>query len=139
VNYSGDNVAMIDSIRLNGSIINNAYIVLGKNYKGNIEATIIPAKEQRYKNEGIVEYYYLRFHPNWFKKNIAPHINVYLQDGSKLADDLINKAAGAHKNNFSYCCHFNEYPLVSEGLLFTRISLLGVADKITMFTNSNDN
>jgi hypothetical protein len=86
VNYSGDNVAMIDSIRLNGSIINNAYIVLGKNYKGNIEATIIPAKEQRYKNEGIVE-----------------------------------------------------YPLVSEGLLFTRISLLGVADKITMFTNSNNN
>lgn len=138
VNYANNDVAIVDSLKINDSItIPKAYIVLGRNYKGFIEATILPDKEFRYHDKGIVEYYYLRFHPAWFNKHITPRITSYLENRDKLAFDLVEKAKVAHKDNFSYCCHFNDYPIVNEGVLFTRISLFGVADKITVLTDPN--
>lgn len=136
VNYANRDVGIIDSLKVNDSItIPKAYIVLGRNYKGFIEATILPAMEHRHNDKGIVEYYYLRFHPDWFKRHIAPRITSYLNNRDRLAFDLVAKARQAHKDNFEYCCHFNDYPIVNEGILFARISLLGVADKITVFAD----
>ncbi|MCU7550988.1 hypothetical protein OCK74_17855 [Chitinophagaceae bacterium LB-8] len=137
VNYANRDVGLLDSLQMNDSItIPKSYIVLGRNYKGFIEATILPAQEHRYNDKGIVEYYYLRFHPDWFKTHIAPRITSYLPNKEKLSFDLVAKARDAHEDNFGYCCHFNDYPIVSEGILFARISLLGVADKITVFTDA---
>lgn len=138
VNYANNDVAIVDSLKINDSItIPKAYIVLGRNYKGFIEATILPAHEHRYHDKGIVEYYYLRFHPEWFKTHIASRITSYLENRDKFAFDLVEKAKVAHEANFNYCCHFNDYPIVNEGVLFARISLLGVADKITVLTDPN--
>jgi hypothetical protein len=134
VNYSSDNFVFIDSIKINDSImIKNCYVVLGKNYKGFIEGVFFPASEQRYNNRGIVEYYYLRFHPEWYEKNINPHIVKDFDSGYKLAYGLIGKAKIAHNNDFQNCCHFNDYPLVNEKILFLRISMVGIADKVTVF------
>jgi hypothetical protein len=138
VNYASNDVATLDSLKINDSLtIPNAYIVLGRNYKGFIEATVLPTKEYRYYDRGIVEYYYLRFHPKWFKANIAPKITSYLDSREKLAFDLVQKAKIAHQDNFDYCCHFNDYPVVDEDVFFARISLLGVANKVTMFANAS--
>lgn len=138
VNYSENDVVYTDSIRINDSItVGKAFIVLGKNYKGFIEATVFPSVEHRYKDLGIVEYYYLRFPPDWLKENILPRIKKKLNNREKLSFELVDKAKRAHGDNFEYCCHVNDYPIVKEGLLFTRISLVGVADKISILGHLN--
>jgi hypothetical protein len=133
VNYSENDVVLVDSLRINDSTkTGKAYVVLGKNYKGVIEATLFPSEEQRYKESGVVEYYYLRFAPDWYEQNISPQIKTKLDNGERLSSDLIKKAKNVHEDNFQYCCHVNDYPIVNEGQLFARVSLVGVADKVTM-------
>lgn len=136
VNYSENDVVVVDSIKVNDSItIKEAFVVLGKNYKGVIEATVFSSAEHRYKNQGIVDYYYLRFHPDWFEKTISPRIKKKLNNGDRLSFELVERAKKAHQDNFQYCCHINDYPIVKEGLLFTRISLVGVPEKVTMIND----
>lgn len=136
INYSQNNVVLIDSLRINDTIrVENVYAVLGKNHKGIIEATLFPSEEQRYKGRAVVEYYYLRFDPDWYKSHMSPRINQKFDNGEKLSSDLIKRAEKAHEDNFQYCCHINDYPIVNTGQLFVRISLLGVADKVTMLLN----
>lgn len=138
VNYNQTDVVNISGLVLNDSIvIGDSYVILGKNHKGFIEATIIPTRERKYKNYGIVEYYYLRFAPKWYENNISPRVISRLRDGDHLSADLIKKAEIAHNDNFKYCCHTGNYPLINEDLVFARISLVGVADKISslMLTN----
>ena len=138
VNYSEDDVVLVDNLEVNDSLtISKAFIVLGKNYKGFIEATVFPALEDRYHDLGIVEYYYLRFPPSWFNENISPRVTEKYNNREKLSFDLVAKAKKAHDDNFEYCCHYSAYPIVNENLLFTRISLVGVADKISIFTDLN--
>ena len=136
VGYSSGNVVVLDSLRIGDSVtIGRSFAVLGRNYKGYIEATIIPEKEHRFEDFGVVEYYYMRFGPNWYEKHITPRVIKQMQRGDKLAADLIKTAKVAHEDNFHYCCHFNDYPIINEGLAFARISVLGAAEKVTILAN----
>ena len=126
VKYSYKQVYFLTEFKLNDTIkVNRGKIILGKNIKGFIEATIYPETVSKLNDSLSIDYLYLRFNPDWFEANLKPFIK-----GQVTADrrEYVNLGKAMHDTYFRSWMHINDYPIISKKqmLLIVKIKETGI-------------
>lgn len=114
VHYSNDDIYRFNHLIINeNTVIEKGTIICGHNIKGMLEASVFPepgiAKID--SPERKIEFAYLRFGPDHFKANIAPHLE---KRTDKNSEDLLDRAKTNHRRYFRRFAHINDYPLIRE-------------------------
>lgn len=132
INYNQSNIVEIENIQINEDIhIPSGTIALGKTYKGFIEGVVFPDKPYEFQDKGQVEYWYIRFSPNWYEENIEPQITKQVKWGLKTTKELVKQARQVHRENFHYFMHTNDFPIVREDLIAGKIKMVGIMNKFS--------
>lgn len=129
IHYSKAEIYNIQDFMVDSSkIIENGVIVIGKNIKGKLEASIFP-------DNGIVkngtsylevDYIYLRFYPEWFESHIKPALTESSDQDYKV---LVQNAKKIHDRHFKNFMHINDFPIIKEDYTPIIIKFKG-SDKI---------
>jgi len=140
INHSNSNVIKIGALKINDNLqIPSGYMVLGKNKKnGIVEGTVFPDQHYELGSRGKIEYFYFRFHPDWFQKNILPLKIENLSSGHRFTQELVKEAKLVHEENFHYFMHANDYPIVKAGIIAGRIKMVGLFEKEQFYLDLSD-
>ncbi|GEM_PF-6101819 len=112
IKYSYKQIYILKEFKLNDTIkINKGKIVLGKNIKGFLEATIYPETNSKLNDSSTINYIYLRFNPKWFEEYIKPLIENQVTNDRR---EYVNLGKAMHATYFSTYMHINDYPIISN-------------------------
>ncbi len=141
IDHSNSNVIKIESLKINEDLhVPSGFMVLGKNRKnGIVEGTVFPDLPFEYKDRGQIEYFYFRFHPEWFEKNILPNRSEIMSGGHRFTQELVRTAKLVHEENFHYFMHLGDYPIVEENIVAGRIKMVGLLEREQFFLEHESN
>jgi len=135
IRYSIKNTFEITNFQVNDSIfIEKGSIVVGKNVKGYLEASIFP-NNLKLSDNSTIEYVYFRFNNDWYNKNIIPHLSKL---NVKNINELYLYGKALHKTNFSNYMHFNDYPLVREDYFPVVLKVKETGEKIRFLSDKRE-
>ena len=112
IRYSYKQIYVLKEFTLNDSVkVNSGKIVLGKNIKGFLEATIYPETTLKLNDSSTIDYIYLRFSPDWFENSIKPFMGSPVTNDSR---EYVNLGKAMHDTYFNTWMHINDYPIISN-------------------------
>lgn len=112
IRYNYKQIYILKEFKLNDTVkINHGKIVLGRNIKGFLEATIYPEPNSKLNDSSTIDYLYLRFNPDWFESNIKPFIESQVTNDRR---EYVNLGKAMHDTYFSTWMHINDYPIISN-------------------------
>jgi hypothetical protein len=110
INYSNDEYYLLGEYQVNDSILfQGGKVFIGENYKGKIEAIILPEQVIVGNRKKSVEYVYMRFFPRWFEEHLEPNLKKIDDPKAKIYAKGLKRI---HEGNFQNYMHFGKYPVV---------------------------